>query len=181
MSLDVPSMEKLLVLRFRMAERKRRIAQACHSLDDALDDHLPLKKRRLAKKTVRFNEEGNTVLARLASEDDLRNSWLQRKDFNLIRAGNRATLVAFANVMGNVNMLSPDEFCVRGLEEQIALYVFHTPRDQRRKFSNLILVQHKFQLRHGFVDADSLRKFSVHLSAKDRAKALKIAATDAFC
>jgi hypothetical protein len=173
----IPNMEKLLVMRDRMAARKQRIAQALYF---SLDDCRPLKKQRLTRKTVRFNEEKNTVQFRYASAEDLQNAWLQSKDYKSIRDENRETLLAITNVKGNIHALNANEFCIRGLEEQISVYIFRTAREKQRKFSKLVFVQHKIQQKHGLSDPDTLRKISDKLSQVDRTKAIKIAIIDAI-
>ena len=167
--------EKLLLLQARMAARKRSLA-AC------MPSRRPFKKRCFVpKKAVRFDEDHNSVHYRHASREDLFNTWLQQNDYHLIREENRATLKALNKAKGNISHLDATQLCVRGLEEQISVYLFNSSRDRQRKFVKIILVQYKFQRKCGFWNPDSLCMLSASLSKQDRAKALKIATIDAFC
>ena len=166
----LPNMRKLLVLRARMAARKQHLSQAlCSANPQPLR---PLKKRRLARKTVRFNETQNTYRSRHASADDLKNAWLQPADYRSIRSANRATILAISKVQGDISLLDANEFCVRGLEEQFVAFIFCMPRNRQRKFSKLVLEQQS--------DPDNLGQVSARLSRADVTKALKNATIDAF-
>jgi hypothetical protein len=145
--------------------------------------HPPAKKRRrLAKKTVRFAEDRNSVRSRHVSTEDLNKSWLQPEEYEKIRENNWATLRAIKSVGGNVSGLDINKVCVRGLELIIGIVVFHsTSRRKQPEFAEKILIQHRVEKDLGFSDPDSLRILSQALSKADQARALKIASIDACC
>jgi hypothetical protein len=153
-----------------------------HGLQAEMLVHPPAKKRRLAKKTVRFAEDRNTVRSRHVSTEDLNKSWLQPEEYEKIRENNWATLRAIKSVGGNVSGLDVNKVCVRGLELIFGVVVFNnTSQRKQPEFAEKILMQHRVEKDLGFSDPDSLRILSRALSKVDQARALKIASIDACC
>jgi hypothetical protein len=151
-----------------------------HDLLAELFEVRPSKKRRMAKKTVRFAEDRNTVRSRRASDDDLNTSWLQREEYEKIRADCWATVRAVQSVRGNITGLDVNKVCTRGLEKTICTLVFKGPGgNKRRKITKTILMQHQVEKDLGFSDPDCLRILSQALSKTDQETALIMASIDA--
>ena len=148
-----PPMEKLTLLRARMASRKQRLAQAFpefHGLDDSINNNnekrmldgnvdtdgaavvvspsRPFKKRRVLlfqkKKSVCFQEDKNTIVLIERAPQDLQNSWLSQDDYKTIGQGNKETLIAITRAKGDLSYLNADRICPRGLEEYISQLLF---------------------------------------------------------
>jgi hypothetical protein len=152
--------------------------------DSILSSHMPtapLRKRRklLHKKTVRFEESKNETFHLHHNEQDLKQSWIQQDEYQCIRNENRDTLVELKRVRGRVSQLNVDHFCIRGLEEQISIYLLRGERHRQRKFARRIVQQQHEQRRLGYTNACALSALCTVLAQPALRKAVNLANMDA--
>ena len=158
------------------AVAEKTTAHPKRSLGD--DQYAPNKKRRLSKKTVQFCEDKNTVVYRHLSNEDLKQAWMNQDDYKAIRQENRNTIVALKKVMGKLHILD-SEYCIRGLETFISVFLFGTDREKNLKIARVILNEQNIQRASGIFDPTTLTAVSMILSRESRIKALQSASFDA--
>jgi hypothetical protein len=143
----------------------------------------PLRKRRKFshKKNVRFEESENEIfyLQYDHDEQDLKKSWIQQDEYQGIRNENRDTLLELKRVRGRVSQLNVDDFCIRGLEEQISIYLLRGERHRQRKFARRIVQFQNEQRRLGYTDASALSAMCAVLAQPALRKATNLANMDA--
>jgi hypothetical protein len=142
----------------------------------------PFRKRRklLHKKKVRFEESKNETFHRPHhDEQDLRQSWIQQDEYQGIRNENRETLLELKRVRGRVSQLNVDHFCIRGLEEQISIYLLRGERHRQRMIARRIVQEQHEQRRLGYTDASALSAMCTVLAQPALRKAANLANMDA--
>jgi hypothetical protein len=140
----------------------------------------PNKKRRLAKKTVRFGgDDKNTVVYRHLSDEDLDRAWIHRDGYQAIRQENRNTISALMKVYGSFRELDDTQYCIRGLETAISVLIFRTDREKNLKIVRGILREQNIQRASGLFDPTTLTAVSMIMTRDSRIKALRRASSDA--
>jgi hypothetical protein len=144
----------------------------------------PLRKRRKLssrKKSVRFEESKNETFHRHYDHDeqDLKKSWIQQDEYQVIRNENRDTLLELKRVRGRVSQLNVDDFCIRGLEEQISIYLLRGERYRQRKIARRIVQAQNEQRLLGYTDAGALSAMCTVLAQPALRKATNLANMDA--
>lgn len=141
----------------------------------------PFRKRRKLshKKSVRFEESKNETFHRHHDEQDLKQSWIQQDEYQVIRNENRDTLLELKRVRGRVSQLNIDHFCIRGLEEQISIYLLRGERHRQRKIARRIVQEQHEQRRLGYTDTSAISAMCTVLARPALRKAANLANMDA--
>jgi hypothetical protein len=131
------------------------------------------KKRRTIKNRVRFSETTMLILGQ-RERKEIRHTWYRKIDLDLFRSEVRKTVVDFSRASGQITLLQPEEYCLRGLEHYASAYIMSLHKDKKRSHSQLILNQQELQ-RHSH-DPNSLKIISMISSRSAREFSLRLGA-----
>jgi hypothetical protein len=134
-------------------------------------------KRRRKNKTVTFSEDENKIHVRHLDEEDLKNAWMQPRDFDSIRRNNRRIIHGVRDALARKQDIAK-YFDLRGLEEHILVYVYGREAMRNRRVTRRIVQEQNAQKSLGKDDPMLLRMFSTTLSRDAIDKALVLASID---
>lgn len=139
---------------------------------------MPIRKTRLAKKSVRFSSTCQVVTLQSSTKEP-RKSWYAKKEYSSFRSHCKQDVVAFVRAM-KAGSYDSTEHCVRGLET----YFPPTRKqacDQRKKQRLHAVLGHQFMQRSmGAYDPESLAFVSNMLSRNSCQKAVEMGRRDAM-
>ena len=136
-------------------------------------------KKRLRTKKVRFDDTKNTVKYRHLIKEDLQNAWIQEDEYQAIREDNVQTILAVKAAKGKMSALDSQKFCIRGLEEQVSVFLFKSERTRQRSLIRRIVQEQNALKKMGCFDPNFLKGLSMTLSREARTKAVRLAFIDA--
>ena len=162
----------------KQAERKNTTKRKETVPYDDLKAQASAKRIRLlstSSKTVRFNEEMNTINERSISEDDLKNAWYSKSEQSLIKSNMVQAIVDFR--FGRMN---PGNDTMRGLEYRSTDGMSKHKVQSNKKLVVMVLEQQKLlQGLMGRANDLVLSRLSESLSAPDTRDAELLGAHDA--
>jgi hypothetical protein len=163
--------------------RKRRMMTHLEILDEcekrAQEAQETPKKKQKIKNRVRFSETTADILGQ-RERKEIRHTWYRKKDLDRFRSEGRKTVVDFSRTRGQITLLQPEEYCMRGFEHYASAYVMTLHKDKRRSHSRLILNQQELQRQSlNSHDPNSLKIISMMSSRPAREFYLRLGALDA--
>lgn len=136
-------------------------------------------KKIKAGKTVQFNHIVEVRTRPSITKEDIHNLWYSEKEYSQFKNEVRDTLLAVIKVNGDISKLGMNsKYCTRGIENQIAVYIFGKPARMRRNIlSQFLSLQGKQSNPSNPMFVMSQYKIFSRLNC---AYALKIASIDAI-
>lgn len=148
--------------------------------DEKGDDHVTPssnKRRRVAKKSVKFNEV-LTVQERYCSVEDFCNAWYQDRDYCRFKTECAYTLRTVHAVHGDTSQLDSKIFCIRGLEHQLIQRLWQMKKQRKNVLVRSILQQQAMYKACGMDSSDALRLISEWVSKESNFLAQSLGRVD---
>ena len=150
----------------------------CCTPDENTQD-IPQRKRRRILDKVRFasDVEVHTIEQEM---EDIQNRWYCKEDYQRIKQQNHQTIVAVQRANGKVETIDVNQYCIRGLEVQIAYHLLNIPADRQKRVVASVLTMQQVQRNLKQPNPQGLRECSKLVSTHDKRKAWTMAKIDAF-
>jgi hypothetical protein len=148
-----------------MAIQKRKLPYYMHTdlfmtsdvekRDDVGHDN---KKRKTTASTrrVRFAATEDSVQLLDTTESELKQTWYNDADYNRFKTEGRGTITALSETKGNIELLDPNQYCLRGFEEHTSVNRLRLKRRRQRACIESVLNNYYLQRKLGVKDQNSL-------------------------
>lgn len=159
------------------SDDKVTLKRCCSPDEDLCESSQAVKKPRVDQQ-VRFSADVRVHDFEQRPED-MENLWYSKDDYQRIKQQNQDTISAVQQANGRVQSMDVNEYCVRGLEVQIAYHLLQIPADRQKRVVISVLTMQQVQRKLKQPNEQVLRETSKHVSTQDKLKAWKIASIDA--
>ena len=164
----MPTDSSMSLLMLKRATAQRRVQKAVTPSQVKATIKKSMKTK--TKKSVSFAPTA-TVTERPISAIDLQNMWYDNNEYKYFEFDRRRTILAISQAQGDVNLLNPEEFCVRGLEHQLTSKQCITRKLKTMQYTRFVLDQQDELRYFGVQDPESLKLSSEMLSRRSQQRA----------